>query len=87
MPIYVLRFEGYVKLGFAHNVGQRVADGFWSNSHPRALCNKLSKDDCTLIAQFEGTEQEEIELQTQFNQGVLLRNDGANEFYDSLELP
>ena len=87
MPLYVLKFEGYVKLGFAQNVAQRVADGFWSNSHPRALCNKLSKEHCTLIAQYEGIEEEEIQLQTQFNEGALLRNDGANEFYENLELP
>ena len=49
--IYVVEFrEGYVKLGFATDVGQRLANGFNSNSHPGALCNKLVLERFKLIA-------------------------------------
>ena len=86
--IYVVELrEGYVKLGLATNVGQRLANGFNSNSHPRALCNKLVFPWFKLIALYEGSEEEEKELHKQFNEGELMRDDCANEFYELSELP
>ena len=85
--IYVVEFPGFIKLGYANHVGQRLADGFWSNSHPRELCNKLNFPWFKWIAQYKGLEEEEIELQTQFNEGELKRDDCANEFYAMSELP
>ena len=85
--IYVVEFPGYIKLGFANHVGQRLADGFYSNSHPRALCNQLTMPCFRLIAQYTGSDEDERELQTQFNEEELKRSDCANEFYDVLELP
>ena len=40
-----------------------------------------------MVAQYEGREEDEVGLQTQFNEGELRRDDCDNEFYDSLELP
>ncbi len=56
MPIYVLRFqpveEGtWIKVGWANSVGQRLVDTLYSNSHPKAWCNKLSKEYFTQVAQ------------------------------------
>ena len=86
--IYVVEFRGgYVKFGFATDVGQRLANGFNSNSHPRALCNKLVFPWFKLIALYEGSEEEEQGLHAQFNEGELRRSDCANEFYELSELP
>ena len=86
--IYVVEFrEGHVKFGFATDVAQRLANGFNSNSHPRALCNKLVLPWFKLIALYEGSEEEEKELHKQFNEGELKRDDCANEFYELSELP
>ena len=85
--IYVVEFPGYVNFGFAENVAQRLANGFNSNSHPRALCNKLVFPWFKLIALYEGSEEEEQELHKQFNEGELKRSDCANEFYELSELP
>ena len=68
--IYVVEFRGgYVKFGFATDVGQTLANGFNSNSHPRVLCNKLVFPLFKLIALYEGSEEEEQELHKQLNDG------------------
>ena len=83
--IYVVEFPGYVKFGFAENVAQRLATGFNSNSHPRALCNKLVFPWFKLIALYEGSEEEEHINNSTI--GELKRSDCANEFYELSELP
>ena len=85
--IYVVEFPGHVKFWFATDVAQRLANGFNSNSHPRALCNKLDFPWFKLIALYEGSEEEEQELHKPFNGGELKRGDCANEFYELSELP
>ena len=75
--IYVVEFPGYVKFGFAADVAQRLANGFNSNSHPRALCNKLVLPWFKLIALYEGSEEEDQELHKQFNEGELKRETTA----------
>ena len=92
MSIYVLRFkvvdgEEWIKLGWAADVGQRLVDSLYSNSHPKALCNKLSKEWFALVAQYTATKEQERELQIQLNCGELHNDDRANEFYLSSELP
>ena len=90
--IYVLRFspaggEEWIKLGSSKNLGQRIVDSLYSNSHPPALCNRLSKELFEVLACFAGGKEEERELQLQFNAGVLPLGDSHNEFYDVLEPP
>ncbi len=52
----------WIKLGFAKNLGQRIVDTLYSNSHPPALCNKLSKDWFQVVAVYAGSKEEEREL-------------------------
>ena len=87
MPIYLCHWpsQGYFKLGWAADVAQRCADSFADNSHPKELCNKLTRDHFILLGVYEGTENEEQELQKQFNEGTLSRKDNANEFYPDSE--
>ena len=90
--IYVLRFrpaggEEWIKLGSSKNLGQRLTDTLYSNSHPPALCNRLSREYFEVIAVYAGDKEDERELQLQFNDGVLPHGDSHNEFYDVLELP
>ena len=87
MPIYAFHWptEGWVKLGWADDVGQRAADSFADNSHPDALCGKLTPPHFKLVGLWEGTRAEEEELQKQMNEGKLPRKDNANEFYEASE--
>ena len=86
MPIYLCRWsEGYVKLGWAEDVPQRVSDSFKDNSHPPDLCNKLTREHFTLLGIWEGTKEQEEEMQERFNTGVRRRKDNANEFYEESE--
>ena len=65
--IYGVEFRGgYVKFGFATDVAQRLANGFNSNSHPRALCNELVLPWFKLTALYEGSEEGERELHKPF---------------------
>ena len=79
--------QEWIKLGSSKNLGQRLTDTLYSNSHPLALCNRLSKEFFEVLAVYAGDKEEERELQLQFNAGVLPLGDSHNEFYDVLELP
>ena len=70
-----------MKLGWAHDAFQRAADSFTDNSHPTELCGKLSLPHFKPLGHWDGTHEEEIALQEQFNDGLLRRKDCANEFY------
>ena len=85
MPIYLCRWPGYVKLGWAEDVGQRISDSFKDNSHPPDLCNKLTREHFTLLGIWEGTKEQEEEMQERFNTGVRRRKDNASEFYEESE--
>ena len=52
MVLYAaLHAEGHwVKLGFATEAAARHARGYWGNSHPAELCNKLSPGEWRVIA-------------------------------------
>ena len=79
--------QEWIKLGSSKNLGQRLTDTLYSNSHPLALCNRLSKEFFEVLAVYAGDKEEERELQLQFNAGELPLGDSHNEFYDILELP
>ena len=86
--LYAFRFDSWVKLGWAKDPGQRAANGFWENSHPKELCGKLCLPHFECIGLWECPEKEtEEELQRQFNAGELKRKDNYNEFYEILEWP
>ena len=40
--VYLFSFDGYVKLGVAKCIYERLRRGFWHNVHPEALCGKLA---------------------------------------------
>ena len=66
MSLYVFEIKGaaYVKMGFTTaSPWSRVSEGFWSNVHPTACCNKLGWQDLSLLALFEGSRAEERALQ------------------------
>ena len=50
--IYLLQFEGYIKLGWTKEWEHRAARGFWHLRHPPQLCGKL--DDYEIIHIFAG---------------------------------
>ena len=57
--IYVLRFkpvegEIWIKLGSSKKVVRRLVDTLYSNRHPPALCNRLSKEHCEIIDVYAG---------------------------------
>ena len=86
MPIYLCRWsEGYVKLGWAEDVPQRLSDSFKDNSHPPDLCNKLTREHFILLGIWEGSKEQEEEMQERFNTGIRRRKDNANEFYEESE--
>ena len=63
MPIYLCRWsQGYVKLGWAEDVPQRLSDSFKDNSHPPDLCNKLTREHFILVGIWEGSKEEEEEM-------------------------
>ena len=39
--LYLFGFDGFVKLGVARCIHERLQRGFWHNRHPTELCNKL----------------------------------------------
>ena len=86
--LYAFRFDSWIKLGWAKDPMQRTANGCWENSHPNELCGKLCLPHFELIGLWECPEEEtEVELQKQFNGGVLKRTDNHNEFYEESEWP
>ena len=57
MPIYAVRWpaDGFVKFGWAANVGQRLADGFADVSHPNPeLCGKLTHPHFEILGVWTG---------------------------------
>ena len=66
--IYIFAIDGtpWVKLGFTSytNPWDRVRRGFWTNSHPKELCGRLS--DLVLLHAFEGNLQLEAAIQSLF---------------------
>ena len=66
--IYIFRIqaEPWIKIGYTqhNNPWIRALKGFWTNSHPRALCNKLS--DLTLVAAYVGDMALEKHIQTNY---------------------
>ena len=90
MVLYAaLHAEGrWVKLGFATEAAARHARGYWGNSHPAELCNKLSPGEWRVIATWKIEDKAaEQELHRQFNGGGIHKNDSADEFYEILEFP
>jgi len=89
IPIYAVswRAEGFIKFGWSANVPQRLADGFGDNSHPPALCHKLTRDHFTVLGIWDATAEDEQQLQMQYNEGILKRKDNHNEFYQDSEGP
>ena len=94
--LYAVRWpaEGFVKFGWAANVGQRLADGFADVSHPNPeLCGKLTHPHFEILGVWTGRggegilRSEEEQLHQQLNGGILRRQDNSNEFYDVLEWP
>ena len=79
--------EGWVKVGWASDPTQRASDGFWENSHPKALCGLLYPPHFRLLGLWEGTQEDEKALHEQWNEGILSRKDCHNEFYEGSEWP
>ena len=74
-------------MGWARDPMQRASDGWWENSHPTALCQKLCPPHCELIGLCEGSKQAEEALQEQISEGALKHQDCHNEFYEASEWP
>ncbi len=69
MPIYMISFpEGFVNIGWATDCAQRLADGFNDNSHPRALCGKLTPPHFHPVGLWEGSRAEEEEFHKKMNE-------------------
>jgi len=67
MSIYLLRAKGfqgldYLKLGWSTQPFQRIANGFWDNVHPPALCNKLGPKKLEVLGVWAATKAEELAL-------------------------
>jgi len=75
--LYLLRFDGFVKLGWTKHWETRAMRGFWHLKHPPELCGKL--DDYKVIKLFEGGTEE-------FEKSIHKSMDGIGEFYPETTL-
>ena len=66
ISIFRIQSEPWIKIGYTQhdNPWIRAQKGFWTNSHPRALCNKLS--DLTLVAAYIGDTTLEKQIQKNY---------------------
>ena len=80
---------GWYKVGFAESdVAARHARGFWANSHPAELCNRLGPSEWQLVGVWKvGSEAEEQEWHRQMNVGRLHKGNQADEMYPASEWP
>ena len=79
--IYLARFPGFLKLGYASCASQRLSDGLWDNKHPKELCGKLGPE-CIeeVIGIWAATKEEEKALHKRLP-------DSVGEFYEPQHLP
>ena len=58
----------FIKFGWTENENpfNRIQRGFWSNVHPKELCNRLGPENLELLYLFEGGKQLESVLQSLF---------------------
>ena len=68
--LYVFKVTGtaFFKLGWSEqgNPWDRIRNGFWTNSHPPELCQKLNPENLELIFLFEGDRRLELCMQSIF---------------------
>jgi len=62
MSLYLVRYEGYLKLGWSSQPFQRIANGFWDNVHPSALCGKLGPEHAEILGIWAGSKAQEQTL-------------------------
>ena len=52
--MYAVRWDDWYKVGWAKDPLQRMANGFWDNQHPDALCGKLGSDSFNIVGIWAG---------------------------------
>ena len=72
MSVYVLKFPGFIKIGWTTDWIQRASRGFWHLKHPTDLCDKL--DEYEVICCFEGSKDFEMGFHRR-------QRNGIGEFY------
>ena len=87
---FKIRDAPWVKFGFTNqeNPWNRIGNGFYTNSHPPELCNRLGQDNLELIFVFEGDQRLEKVIQNLFppEKGEFWRDEDLDDMVQMLKL-